>query len=80
MRKCKYMRTRILSTKALKARLVLKKSYDDKNLYKIFYDVNLQITFLPCRHVLAREKCAKNIIQCSIYRKFVKTTLRVYII
>ncbi|XP_018407235.1 PREDICTED: baculoviral IAP repeat-containing protein 7-B-like [Cyphomyrmex costatus] len=58
----------------------LKGSVDDKSFCKICFEKDLEVLFLPCRHLMACEKCAQNVTECSICQMVVKLALRVYII
>ncbi|KYN06128.1 Baculoviral IAP repeat-containing protein 3 [Cyphomyrmex costatus] len=57
----------------------LKVSVEYKSLCKICFGKDLEVLFLPCKHLIACEQCAQNVTECRVCRMVVERTLRVYI-
>lgn len=52
------------------------KPTDDARLCKICYDAELDVVFLPCRHMVTCVKCASSMTTCAVCRQPVTLILR----
>jgi baculoviral IAP repeat-containing protein 2/3 len=48
----------------------------DQRLCKICMDRELEITFIPCGHLVTCEQCAQPLKKCPICRKLIKSHVK----
>ncbi|XP_014600575.1 PREDICTED: death-associated inhibitor of apoptosis 1-like isoform X2 [Polistes canadensis] len=65
-----------LASSAVAKKHELSKPMDDARLCKICYNAELQVVFLPCKHMCACVNCATLITKCAVCRKPIELVVR----
>lgn len=52
---------------------------EDRILCKICMDREVEVTFLPCGHLVCCSDCARNVQECPMCRKIVRANIRTYL-
>lgn len=52
---------------------------DDRTLCKICLDREVEVTFLPCGHLVCCAECSKHVQQCPVCRRIVKASMRTFL-
>ncbi|ESO93081.1 hypothetical protein LOTGIDRAFT_119885 [Lottia gigantea] len=46
---------------------------------KICMDNEVQVTFIPCRHLVTCEECSNLVTECPICRKHIRERMKIYL-